>query len=429
VGSGWPHCESKGAIAVRTKRKDEMTKNIVIVGTLDTKGEEVKYIKGLIEKRGHKAIVIDTGILGAAPFPAEITREQVAEAAGTNLKEIIALGDESKAIATMAEGASKIVRELHSSGGLDGIVALGGSMGTSLGIRLMKALPLLMPKLMVSTVAFLPMLSPQVVSKDLIVMPTVADIWGLNRITKRVLENAAAAIVGMAENYEEKVVPEKPLIGVTTLGSAACRYVPRMKPLLEEKGYEVAVFHTNGIGGGAFEEYVEQGLLAGALDISTFELANYLYGTNTGVDRLEAMSKRGIPQVVAPGGIHIFGWYGSLETAPPQLRGRKIVWHNPLAFSAEMTIDEMVYVAEVMARKLNNAAGPTVLLIPTKGFSEYDRPGHPFYQPEKRKAFIEALKSHIEPRIKVIELDLHINDPEFAQEAVPIFDNLMKAGA
>ena len=407
-----------------------MTKTIAIVGTLDTKGDEVKYLKGLIEKRGHKALVVDTGILGAVPFPPDITREQVAGAAGVDIKEIIAFGDESKAISTMAEGASKVVRELHSSGRLDGIIALGGSMGTSLGIVVMKALPLLMPKLMVSTVAFLPMLSPQVVGKDMTVMPTVADIWGLNRITNRVLENAAGAIVGMVENYEEKEAPEKPLIGVTTIGSAACKYVPWMKPLLEAKGYEVAVFHTNGIGGGTFEQYVEQGLLAGALDLSLFELANYQYGTNLGIDRLEAMSKRSIPQVVAPGAANWISWYGPPETIPPQFKDRVTFWHNPLTASIAITSDEVVVVAEAMARKLNKAAGPTVVLIPTKGFSEYDKPGGKLYQPEGRKAFIETLKSHIEPRIKVIELDVHINDQEFAQEAVTIFDRLMKeAGA
>ncbi len=405
-----------------------MTKNIVVVGTLDTKGEEVEYLKGLIEKRGHKAIVIDTGILRAAPFPAEVTREQVAEAAGTDLKEIIALGDESEAIAAMARGASKIVQELHSSGGLDGIVALGGSMGTSLGIAVMKALPLLMPKLMVSTVAFLPILSPQVVGKDLTVMPTVADIWGLNRITNRVLENAAGAIAGMVENYEAKGIPEKALVGVTTVGSSACKYVPWVKPLLEARGYEVAVFHTNGIGGATFEEYVEQGLLAGALDFSFFELTNYLYGTNLGVDRLEAIGKRAIPHVVAPGAANWFSWYGPPETIPPRFKERTLSWHNPLTVGMTMTSDEMVSVAEVMARKLNKALGPTVLLIPTQGFSEYDKPGGRFYDPEGRSAFIEALKSHIEPSIKVIELDLHINAPEFSQEAVAIFDSLMKQG-
>jgi uncharacterized protein (UPF0261 family) len=403
-----------------------MKKTIAIVGTLDTKGDEVKYLKELIERRGHKAIVIDTGILGAAPFPAEVTREQVAEAAGTELKEIIALGDESKAIAAMARGASKIVQELHSGGGLDGIVALGGSMGTSLGIAVMKALPLLMPKLMVSTVAFLPIISPHVVGKDLTVMPTVADIWGLNRITNSVLENAAGAIAGMVESYGEKRIPEKPLVGVTTLGSAACRYAFWMKPLLGEKGYEVAVFHSNGIGGGTFEQYVEQGLLAGALDLSLFELACYLCGTNSGVDRLEAISKTGIPQVVAPGAAHWMGWYGPPEVVPPRFKDRELFWHNPLTVGVRMTAGEMVYVAEVMARKLNKAAGPTVVLIPTRGFSDYDKPGHPFHQPEGRKAFTETLKSHIEPRIKVIELDLHINDLEFTQEAVTIFDSLMK---
>jgi len=405
-----------------------MTKTIAIVGTLDTKGEEVKYLKELIERRGHKAIVIDTGVLGAAPFPAEITREQVAEAARADLKELIALGDEGEAMAAMAEGAVKIAQELHSGGRLDGIVALGGSMGTSLGIAVMKALPLLMPKLMVSTVAFLPILSPQVVGKDLTVMPTVADIWGLNRITNRVLENAAGAIAGMVENYEAKGIPEKPLVGVTTVGSSACKYVPWVKPLLEARGYEVAVFHTNGIGGGTFEEYVEQGLLAGALDFSFFELTNYLYGTNLGIDRLEAIGKRAIPHVVAPGAANWFSWYGPPETIPPRFKERTLSWHNPLTVGMTMTSEEMVSVAEVMARKLNKALGPTVLLIPTQGFSEYDKPGGRFYDPEGRSAFIETLKSHIEPSIKVIELDLHINAPEFSQEAVAIFDSLMKQG-
>jgi uncharacterized protein (UPF0261 family) len=406
-----------------------VTKAIAIVGTLDTKGDEVKYLKELIEKRGHKTIVIDTGILGVAPFPAEVTREQVAEAAGTDLKEIIARGDEGSAIGTMAEGASKIAQELHSSGRLDGIIALGGSMGTSLGITVMKALPLLMPKLMVSTVAFLPILSPHVVGKDMTVMPTVADIWGLNRITNRVLENAAGAIAGMVESYEEKGVPQKPLIGVTTIGSAACKYVPWIKPLLEAKGYEVAVFHTNGIGGGTFEQYVEQGLLAGALDFSLFEVANYLCGTNLGIDRLEAIGKTRIPYIVAPGAVHWASWYGPAETVPPQLKDRISFWHNPLTATIAMTSDEVVLVAEVIARKLNKAVRPIVVLIPTKGFSEHDKPGGRLYQPEGRKAFIEALKRHLEPKIKVIELDVHINDQEFAQEAVTIFDRMVKEKA
>ncbi len=403
-----------------------MTKTIVIVGTLDTKGEEVKYIEELIAKRGHRTIVIDTGVLGQAPFAPDITRDQVAEAAKTSLKEVIALGEEGKAIAVMAEGAAKVAQELYSSGSLDGIIALGGSMGTSVAMPLMKALPLLTPKLLVSTVAFSRMIPPDVVSKDLTVMPTVTDIWGLSRITKRVLESAAGAIAGMVETQEKEEVSHKPPIGVTTLGSSGMKYVLWAKPLLEQKGYEVAVFHTNGIGGNTFEQFVEQGLLAGALDLSMAELANHLCGGHAAVDRLEAIGKRALPQVVAPGALNWFSWFGSLETVPAKYSRRKKYMHNPLVWEVKTSKKEMAAMGELMARKLNRALGPTVVLIPTRGFSARDEPGAPFCDPPARKAFIRALKGNIEPKIEVIELDMHLNDPAFAQEAVAILDGMVR---
>ena len=403
-----------------------MTKTIVIVGTLDTKGEEVKYIKELIAKRGHRTIVVDTGVLGQAPFAPDITHDQVAEAAETSLKEVIALGEEGKAIEVMAEGTAKVAQELYSSGSLDGIIALGGSMGTSLAMTLMRALPLLTPKLLVSTVAFSPMISPDVVSKDLTVMPTVTDIWGLNRITKRVLANAAGAIAGMVETQEKEEVLQKPMLGVTTLGASGMKYVVWAKPLLEQMGYEVAVFHTNGVGGRTFEQFVEQGLLAGALDFSLAELANYLCGGHAAVDRLEAIGKRALPQVVAPGALNWFSWFGSLETVPAKYSDRKKYMHNSLVMELKTSKEEMATIGEVMARKLNRALGPTVVLIPTQGFSERDKPGAVFYDPEARKAFIEALKGNIEPKVEVIELDMHLNAPEFAQEAVAILDGMVR---
>jgi uncharacterized protein (UPF0261 family) len=403
-----------------------MTKTIVIVGTLDTKGEEVKYIQELIAKRGHRTIVIDPSVLGEAPFVPDITRDQVAEAAKTSLKEVIALGEEGKAMAVMAEGTAKVAQELYSSGDLDGIIALGGSMGTSLAMPLMNALPLLTPKLLVSTVAFSPMIPLDVVSKDLTVMPTVVDIWGLNRITKRVLQSAAGAIAGMVEEQEKEEVAQKPLIGVTTLGTSGMRYVLWAKPLLEQKGYEVAVFHTNGIGGKTFEDFVEQGLLAGALDLSLAELGNYLCGGHPAVDRLEAIGKRALPQVVAPGAVNWFSWFGSLETLPAEYRDRKMYMHNPLVMEVKTSKEEMAVMGEVMARKLNRALGPTVVLIPTRGFSSRDEPGAPFSDPEARKALIGALKRNIESKIEVIELDVHLNDPAFAQEAVSILDGMMR---
>ena len=403
-----------------------MTKAIAIVATLDTKGEEASYVKDLIAKRGHKVIVIDTGVLGEAPFEPDITRDQVAEAARTNLNEVIALADEGKAIATMAEGATIIAQELYSSGKLDGIIALGGSMGTSLAMTLMQALPLLMPKLLVSTMAFTPIISADVVSKDLTIMPTVADIWGLNRITKRVLENAAGAIAGMVETHRKEEVAEKPLIGITTLGSSALSYVLWAKPLLEQMGYEVAIFHTVGVGGRSYEQLVEQGAFAGALDLSMFELINYVCGGHAAADRLEAIGKRAMPQVVAPGALSWFGWWQPLATLPAQYRDRKIRMHSPIAGQVGTSKEEMVAVAEIMAKKLNKALGPTVVLIPNRGFSEYDKPGAIFFDPEVRQAFIETLKRTIEPKIEVIELDMHINDPEFAREAVAILDRMVR---
>jgi uncharacterized protein (UPF0261 family) len=403
-----------------------MTKAIAIVATLDTKGEEASYIKELIAKRGHKVIVVDTGVLGRALFQPDITRDQVAEAAGTSLNEVIALADEGKAIAAMAQGATIIAQELYSSGELDGVVALGGSMGTSVAAAVMKALPLVMPKLLVSTVALTPMISPDVVSKDLTIMPTVADIWGLNRITKRVLENAAGAIAGMVETNRKEEVAEKPLIGITTLGSPTLSYVLWAKPLLEQMGYEVAIFHTLGVGGRSYEDLVEQGAFAGALDLSMFELINRLCGGPATADRLEAIGKRAMPQVVAPGALDFFAWWQPLATLPARYRDRKARMHSTIAAQVKASAEEMAAVGKIIAQKLNKALGPTVVLIPNRGFSEHDCEGGMFYDPEANKAFIKALKRNIEPKVEVIQLDMHINDPEFAREAVAILDGMVR---
>ncbi len=403
-----------------------MAKTIVIVGTLDTKGEEVEYLKQLIQRRGHKTIVIDTSILGEAPFPPDISHDQVAEAAGVDLKELIATADEGKAMATMGQGASKIARELYSSGQLDGVVTLGGSMGTTLGMVLMKALPLTMPKLMVSTVAFTPLIPKETVSKDLTVMPSVVDLWGLSRTIRRVLQNAAGAITGMVETYEDEDASRKPVIGITTLGTASCKYVLRAKPLLEEKGYEVEVFHTNSIGGSTYEDFVEQGLLDGALDLSIVELVNDVCIGAYGVaNRLEASGKRPFPQVVSVGAANWFNW-GPPETLPPEFRNRRVCEHNPSAFGIELSKDEIVLVGKTVASRLNSAVGPAVLLIPARGFSERDRPGAVFYDPEGFELLAETLKSNVGPSVRLVELDMHINDPEFAEQAVAILDDMMR---
>jgi uncharacterized protein (UPF0261 family) len=403
-----------------------MTKAIAIFASLDTKGEEVSYVKELIAKRGHKVIVVDTGVLGRVPFPPDITRDQVAEAAGTSLNEIIAFANEGKAMAAMGQGAAKVAQELYSSGKLDGVFSMGGSMGTSVAVAVMKALPLVMPKLLVSTVALTPMISPDVVGKDLTIMPPVADIWGLNRITKRVLENAAGAIAGMVETHRKEEVAEKPLIGITTLGAPTLSYVLWAKPLLEQMGYEVAIFHTIGVGGMSYEQLVEQGAFAGALDLSLFELTNRLCGGPAAADRLEATGKRAMPQVVAPGALNFFGWWQPLEMLPAQYRDRKMRMHSPIAAQIKASVEEMAALGELIAKKLNKALGPTAVLIPNRGFSEYDSEGGIFSDPRDIKAFVQALKGNIEPKVEVIELDMHINDPEFARKAVAILDGMLR---
>jgi uncharacterized protein (UPF0261 family) len=409
----------------------KMAKTVVITATLDTKGEETSYVKELIEKRGHKTIIIDTSMLGKAPFPPDISHDEVAKAAGTNMSEVRALDHEGKANAVMTQGVSKIVQELYSSNRLDGIIAIGGTMGTSLGISVMKALPLGVPKLMVSTVACTELITPEVVSKDLTLMQLTVDVWGRDRMTERILKKAAGAISGMVEAYDGEMAPSKPLIGVTTLGTAGLKYVWYIRPLLQQRGYDMAVFHAVGIGGQTFEEFIELGMFAGALDLCAHELTNYLCGgfCSAGAERMEAAGRKGLPQVVAPGVVGFITWKGSFEALPPRFRKRKTHQHNLLVGGVQANKREMAAVGKLMAEKLNKARGPTAAVIPNRGFDERDRPGSPFHNPQGRKAFTQALKENLNAEVKVAELDVHINDPEFATEVVAIFDELMQKQA
>jgi uncharacterized protein (UPF0261 family) len=302
-----------------------MGKTIAIVGTLDTKAAELGLIKGVIEQKGHTAFVIDGGVLGQALFPPAVTREEVAEAAGTNLEKVRGLGTESDAVTKMAEGASRIVHELYEKGQIDGIISIGGSMGTSLGLATMRDLPVGFPKLMVSTIAFAPVLTGEAVARDQVMMQTPVDFWGLNVISRSVLESAAAAIVGMAEVYK-KIVPKKPMVAVSTRG--IFRYVDWIKPMLEERGYEVVVFHAVGtVGGKTLERLIAQGLFVAVLDLCTGEVLENLYGgaLQAGPERLETAGKMGIPQIVAPGCMEFWHWPGTVETAP---KDRRIHVHN-----------------------------------------------------------------------------------------------------
>ena len=395
-------------------------KKIAIVGTLDTKFEEMGFIRDFVQKKGHAPVIIDAGIMGSVPFAPHVSRDKVSEAAGMSLSEIQALGDEGKAIALMAKGASRIVRDLYEGGEIDAIVSVGGSMGTSLGLAIMRDLPIGLPKLMVSTIAFTPLVTGDGVAKDQVMMQAPVDLWGLNVINRNTLQSAAAAIVGMAE-AATKMAPVKPMVGVTTRG--IMKYLNWIKPALEARGYEVVVTHCIGkVGGGTFETLVRQGLFSAVLDLCTGEVLEELNGGSlrAGPTRLEGAGDMGIPQIVAPGCMEYWHWPGSVETIPAW---RASHFHNPLVLCVKATTEEMIKGAEVMAEKLNRAMGPVTVLYPSKGFDDFDKEvGGVFYDPEGHAAFLEVLRKNVKPAIKIVELDMHINDQAFAEKAIALFD-------
>lgn len=398
-------------------------KKIAIVGTLDTKFEEMGFIRDFVQKKGHEPVIIDAGIMGTVPFAPHISRDMVAEAAGMKLPDIQALGDEGRAIAVMAEGASRIVHSLYETGRIDAIISVGGSMGTSLGLAIMRELPIGLPKLMVSTIAFTPLVTGDVVAKDQIMMQAPVDLWGLNVINRNTLQAAAAAIVGMAE-ATTKIVPEKPMIGVTTRG--IMKYLNWIKPALEARGYEVVVTHCIGkVGGGTFETLVRQGLFSAVLDLCTGEVLEELNGGSlrAGPTRLEGAGDMGIPQIVAPGCMEYWHWPGSVESIPSW---RASHFHNPLVLCVKATMEEMIRGAEVMAEKLNRAKGPVTVLYPWKGFDDFDKEvGGVFYDPEGHATFLEVLKKKVNPAMNIVELNMHINDQAFAESVLTTFDKLI----
>jgi uncharacterized protein (UPF0261 family) len=401
------------------------SKSILIVATLDTKGDEVNYLKGLIEEGGHKALVMDTGILKAPPIQPDVTRVEVAQAAGTSIEELIRSKDKGKAIQAMAEGSKKIARQLYREGKILGVIGLGGAQGTEIGTSAMRALPLGFPKLMVSTIASgYAQFGTYVGTKDLLMMHSVVDILGLNVFSRTILSNAAGAMMGMVERGTKIEKPEKRQIGITIYGTTTpgCMVA---KTYLESKGFEVVAFHPNGTGGKAMEEMIEEGILNAVLDMTTHELTDELVGGlhRAGPNRLEAAGKRGIPQVVAPGSID-FIVAGPVNSLPPKYRNRKYIAHNPSITLVRTSSGEMKAIGRIMASKLNGAKGPTIVIIPLRGFSYPNRKGEALYDEKGNQAFIQSLKENLK-EVKVTEIDAHINDPEFANEAAQTMERLL----
>ncbi len=393
-------------------------KRIVVIATLDTKGEEAAYMKSLITERGHIPLLIDAGVFsGQYSSVADVRNDKVANSVGLTIEKIRNSKDEGEAISLMIEGVSSVVEQLLIEDKIDGLVSIGGSMGTSLGLKVMQNISFNIPKLMVSTIAFTPIVPPGSASIDQIMMQTIADLRGLNTITKMVLKRAVGAICGAVEEQSREASKEKPAVGISGLGGH--KIVEYCRSLLKEKGYEPINFPSTGTN--ALEKLIMDGFFDGVLDISIFELVNLVCGGHIkgGEQKLVAACEKGTPQVIAPGALDFFAWMGGSDTLPCKYKDRYIHPHNPLVDLIATSEEEKIAVLEQIIERVNRARGPTVLLIPLKGFSRLDEEGMPFHNPGMGKKVFDILKQGItNNRVEVIEIDAHINDPIFAETAV-----------
>jgi uncharacterized protein (UPF0261 family) len=391
-------------------------KTVYVLATLDTKGPEAAFVRDQLAALKVPAKIMDTGCMGVAAVVADIPREEVFKAAGTTLALLREKGDRGEAVRNSAEGATRIIQELHSRGEVAGVLALGGSAGTTIGTSAMRALPIGIPKLMVSTLAS-GTVRQWVGDKDILMLNSVVDILGINRISRCILSEAARAMAGMVSlRGKESGGDDRPLIAATMFG-VTTKCIMRAKEALEKAGYEVLVFHATGNGGQAMESLIAEGLIAGVLDLTTTELADELCGgfLTAGPDRLTAAGRAGVPQVVSVGATDMVNFYAP-ETVPARFKGRTFYPHNPVVTLMRTTPEENVRIGEDLGRKCAAAKGPTAILLPLKGVSAIDAAGQPFDDPAARGALFGAIRRSAKG-VEVKELEYHINDPEFADQA------------
>jgi uncharacterized protein (UPF0261 family) len=398
-----------------------MPKTVVIVGALDTKGKDFAFIKDLIQKQGLSTLVLDVGVLGDPAFPPDISREKVAEAGGGNLDYFASGEHKDEAMKTMATGLEAVVLDLHEQGKLDGIFSMGGTGGTSVATRAMRALPIGVPKVIVSTVGGGDV-SAYAGTKDIIFIPSIVDVAGINRISSTIYANAAGAIAGMVKMERPEAVEERPLVTASMFGNTR-KCVDHAREILEANGFEVLVFHATGNGGRTMESLNLDGYIAGSMDITMTELADEVCGGvfSAGPERGMAASKAGIPALLVPGCVDMANFWG-IDTVPEKYRDRQLYEWNPTVTLMRTNVEENIRIGEMIAAAANASTAPVAVLLPLKGVSMLDSPGGEFWDPQADRACFEAIKSNLKPGVPVFELDLNINDPEFAQT---IAENLL----
>ena len=391
---------------------------VFLVATLDTKGEEALFMRDCVREMGWPVRVVDVSVLGQPLFEADIAREQVAARANVTLPALAAEKNRAESITAMSDGLVAIVREAHSRGEVAGVIAIGGSGGTTLGTAAMRALPLGVPKVMLSTLVAGDV-SAYVGTKDICMMHSVMDFCGVNTISEPILRNACGAVCGMAERYLATLArptieaPHK-LIAASMFGvTTPC--VNKAREYLRGVGFELVPFHATGSGGRIMESLITEGFFCGVLDITTTEWADEVVGgsLSAGPTRLEAAAQAGLPQVVVPGALDMVNFVGA-DAFPENFSGRKTHRHNQDVILMRTTPDECREIGRRIAEKLNLSTGPVTVLFPSKGLSALDMEGGVFYNPEADDALLEALQRFCQPTTEVRVLDLHINDDAFA---------------
>ena len=401
-----------------------MKKKIAVVGTLDTKGPEINFLSKIINERGHEPFIIDIGVLGDVKIPVMITRAEVSRAGGSTLEKLIEKGDENEAGMVMAKGLKSIVSERVEKGELHGLLAIGGGQGSITVAPTLQALPLGFPKILVSTKVTQAGAAPFAGNRDVTLMPSVADLAGLNRLTRRILANAAGAIIGMVET---EVIDSdlRPLV-VMSMNGTVTGSALQVKNALENEGYEILVFHTIGTGGRSLEDYVSSHPVDAVIEFAVNEVGNELFGgmASAGPDRFEAAGRRGIPQIMIPGSADFINFL-SPPSVPKNLTKRPLHYHNPQATLVRTNISENRRLGKVLAEKLNRSRGKVTILWPKKGLSTIDLPQKKFYDPKADNALLQSLIKNLRKEIPILVVDTDINSPVFSEQVVKTFQTMM----
>lgn len=389
-----------------------MTTTIALIGALDTKGEDFAFVKAEIVRRGLTALVINSGVIGEPSFTPDVSAAEVAEAGGSSLAALRKAGDRGAAIGVMAKGAAAILKGLHDAGRVQGVLGMGGSAGTTIATTAMRGLPLGVPKVMVSTLAG-GNVAAYVGDSDILMLPSIVDVAGVNSISARIYTNAAAAVCGMAMATPPQVAT-KPLIAASMFGNTT-ELVGKCKAKLEAAGYEVLVFHATGAGGRMMEKLIREGYFVGVLDVTTTEWADELVGgtLTAGPTRLDAAAQAGIPQVIAPGCLDMVN-FGARESVPSKFDDRLFYVWNPTVTLMRTTPEENAALGRILAEKANASTGPVAFFLPANGVSILDSPDGLFWWPEADAALFDAIQLNARPDIGVEVVDANINDDAFA---------------